>query len=127
MKKLKRLKKIQEILDEYNLEMKNELDKARKEHQKIILEANSKLISEIAKGEDLDELSLIEKYLKKSKQKVVKVEELISEESEDLLCHISIDGNDYFYEDKPNGTVYDSESKNVGQYKGGSIKLSNDN
>ena len=54
MKKLKRLKKIQEILDEYNLEMKNELDKARKEHQKIILEANSKLISEIAKGEDLD-------------------------------------------------------------------------
>ena len=127
MKKLKRLKRIQEILDEYSTEMKNELDKVRKEHQKIILEANSKLISEIAKGEELDELSLIEKYLKKSKQKVVKVEEPISEESEDLLCHISIDGSDYFYEDKPNGNVYDSKSKNVGQYKDGSIKLSNDN
>ena len=124
MKKLKRLKKIQEILDEYNLEIKNELDKARKEHQKIILESNSKLISEIAKGEELDELYLIEKYLKKSKQKVVKVEEPVSEESEELLCHISVDGNDYFYEDKPNGIVYDSESKNVGQYKCGSIKLS---
>ena len=63
MKKLKRLKRIQEILDEYSTEMKNELDKARKEHQKIILEANSKLISEIAKGEELDESRNMEIHL----------------------------------------------------------------
>ena len=36
MKKLKRLKKIQELLDDFSSEMKSELDKSRKEHQKII-------------------------------------------------------------------------------------------
>ena len=128
MRKLKRLKKIQELIDEYSSEIKNELDKAKKEHQKLILESNSKLISEIAKGENLDELSLIEKYLKKSKQKPEKVvNNNNSEESEDLLCHISIDGSDYFYEDKSNGNVYDSESNKVGHYKCGSIKMFNDN
>ena len=124
MKKLKRLKKIQELLDDFSAEMKSELDKSRKEHQKLILESNSKLISEIAKGENLDELSLIEKYLKKTKHKTVKEEEQVSEENEDLLCHIKIDGSDFFYEDKTNGNVYDSESKKVGQYKCGSIKFS---
>jgi hypothetical protein len=124
MKKLKRLKKIQELLDEFSGEMKSELDKSKKEHQKIILESNSKLISDIAKGENLDELYLIEKYLKKTKNKPVKEEDVVSEESEDLLCHIKIKGSDFFYEDKLNGNVYDSESKKVGQYKYGSIKLS---
>ena len=123
MKKLKRLKKIQELLDEFSTEMKNELDKSRKEHQKIILESNSKLISEIAKGENLDELLLIEKYLKKTKNKTVKEVDPASDESEDLLCHIKIDGNDFFYEDKTNGNVYDSESKKVGIFKCGSIKF----
>ena len=127
MKKLKRLKKIQELLDEYSSEIKSELDKARKEHQKLILESNSKLISEIAKGENLDELTLIEKYLKKSKQKPVKVDEDTTKDDEDLLCHISIDGNDYFYEDKSNGNVFDSESNKVGQYKCGTIKMFNEN
>ena len=122
MKKLKRLKKIQDLLDDFSSEMKSELDKSRKEHQKIILEANSKLISEIAKGENLDELMLIEKYLKKTKNKPVR-EEPASDESEDLLCHIKIDGSDFFYEDKTNGNVYDSESKKVGTYKCGSIKF----
>ena len=36
MKKIKRLKKIQELLDEYNTEMKSELERIRKEHQKLI-------------------------------------------------------------------------------------------
>ena len=123
MKKLKKLKKLQDLIDEYTAELKNELEKVRKEHQKLILESNSKLISEIAKGENLDELTLIEKYLKKSKQKNVKQEDNASEQSEDILCHISIDGKDYFYEDKSNGCVYDSKSIKVGHYKCGSIKF----
>ena len=75
----------------------------------------------------MDELSLIEKYLKKSKQKPVKVVEETDKENEDLLCHISIDGSDYFYEDKSNGSVFDSESNKVGQYKCGTIKMFNEN
>lgn len=126
MKKLKRLKKILEILDEYTKEFKSELDKAKREHQKIVLESNSKLISEIAKGEGLDELDLIEKYLKKSKTKVSKnVSEESSEKLDDeLLSHITVDGKDYFYEDKSNGTVYDTNNNKVGNFKCGTIKFS---
>ena len=69
MKKLKHLKKISGILDEYMTEFKNELALIKKEHQKLILLSNAKLISEIAKGENIDELTLIDKYLKKQKKK----------------------------------------------------------
>lgn len=124
MRKLKKLKRILEILDEYQSEIKNEIEKTKKEHQKIVLESNSKLISEIAKGENLDEISLVEKYLKKSKSKNKKLQlPNESEINEELLSHISIEGEDYFYQDKNNGNVYDSKSKKVGQYKCGSIKM----
>ena len=124
MRKLKKLKKILEILDEYQSEIKNEIEKTKKEHQKIVLESNSKLISEIAKGENLDEISLVEKYLKKSKSKSKKLQlPNESEINEELLSHISIEGEDYFYQDKNNGNVYDSKSKKVGQFKCGSIKM----
>lgn len=96
----------------------------KKEHQKIVLESNSKLISEIAKGEDLDEISLMEKYLKNKKSKEDKKKIVEPEESsEDLLSHVTIDGEDYFYEDKVNGNVYDSESNKVGILKCGNINM----
>ena len=38
MRKLKKLKKIIEMVDEYTKEIKFELDKAKKEHQKLMLE-----------------------------------------------------------------------------------------
>ena len=71
----------------------------KKEHQKIVLESSSKIISEIAKGENLDEVTLLEKYLnnKKSKKEKEKAIE-ITESSEELLSHVTIDGEDYFYE-----------------------------
>ena len=126
MKKLKKLKKIQEMIDEYHNELKNEMDKLKKEHQKLVLEANSKLLSEIAKGEGLDEITLIEKYLKKAKIKPSKeIIEDSSEQSENILNHISFKGQDYFYEDKMDGNVYDSNNKKVGQWKCGSIKMLN--
>ena len=124
MKKLKKLKKTVELIDEYTKEVKAELEKVKKEYQKNVLESNSKLISEIAKGENLDELKLIEKYLKKSKVKQVDtVVEDSTESVSELLNHISLDGNDYYYEDKPNGKVFDTKGSNVGEYKCGQIKL----
>ncbi len=124
MRKLKKLKKILEILEEYTTEVKTEIEKVKKEHQKIVLESSSKIISEIAKGENLDEVTLLEKYLnnkksKKEKEKVVEIEE----SSEELLSHVKIDGEDYFYEDKVNGNVYDSESNKVGILKCGNINM----
>lgn len=126
MKKLRKLKKILEILEEYTTEVKTEIDKVKKEHQKIVLESSSKLISEIAKGEELDEIVLLEKYLKnkKCKQEKVKVVEL-EESNEELLSHVTLDGEDYFYEDKVNGNVYDSQSNKVGILKCGNINIFN--
>jgi len=112
------------MVDEYTKEIKHELEKANKEHQKLMLESNSKLISEIAKGEDIDELMLIEKYSKKSKIKQIKViSEELSDTTEELLSCMSLDGTDYFYEDKINGTVFNNKNEKVGEYKGGQIKL----
>ena len=124
MRKLKKLKKILEILEEYTTEVKTEIEKVKKEHQKIVLESSSKIISEIAKGENLDEVTLLEKYLnnkksKKEKERVVEIEE----SSEELLSHVKLDGEDYFYEDKVNGNVYDSESNKVGILKCGNINM----
>ena len=124
MRKLKKLNKILEILEEYTTEVKTEIEKVKKEHQKIVLESSSKIISEIAKGENLDEVTLLEKYLnnKKSKKEKERVVE-IKESSEELLSHVKIDGEDYFYEDKINGNVYDSESNKVGILKCGNINM----
>ena len=124
MRKLKKLKKLKKILEEYTTEVETEIEKVKKEHQKIVLESSSKIISEIAKGENLDEITLLEKYLnnkksKKEKEKVVEIEE----SSEELLSHVKIDGEDYFYEDKVNGNVYDSESNKVGILKCGNINM----
>ena len=122
--KLKKLKKLNDMVNEYHNELLSEIEKIKKEHSKVLLESHSNLISDICKGEGLDELDIKEKYLKKSKKKQPK-EDTPNEESEDsnILNHIKLEGNDYFYEDKNNGTVYNTSNKKVGIYTNGTIKL----
>lgn len=122
--KLKKLKKLNDIINEYHNELISEIDKIKKEHSKVLFESNSNLISEICKGEGLDELYIKEKYLKETKKKVVK-KEILEEDSEDIniLSHTNLEGEDYFYEDKDNGSVYNSSNKKVGIYLNGKIKL----
>jgi len=124
MRKLKRPKKILDLINEYTKDLTSEIEKIKKDHKKIVLESNSKLLSQIAKGENLDELSLIDKYLKKS-NKIPVVETLpeVSEKSIDLLNHLLLEGEDYFYEDKENGTVFNNKNKKVGEYICGQIKF----
>ena len=125
MKKLKHLKKLSRILDESLNEINDEIAQIKKEHQKLILLSNSNLISEIAKGEGLDEITLIDKYLKKTKKKIVEStpNKLDLTRKEELLSHITFNGEDYFYEDKTDGNVYNSESNKVGIFKSGSIEF----
>jgi len=129
MKKLKHLKKIGKSLDEFVIEIKKEMDKLKKEHQKQILLSNTELLNKIAEGENLDKIYLIDKYLdkkdlKKSKDSVEEEDEKDdTEESTELLSHMTFKGNDYFFEDKENGKVYDNKSKQVGVFNLGKIKF----
>ena len=123
--KLKRVKKLGDLINEYTAELLSELNKLKKEHSKVILESNSNLISEICKGEGLDEITIKEKYLKtkKNKEEKEEVKSIGSDDSEQLLCHMIQDGKDYFYEDKPDGNVYDSKNKKVGLFSCGTIQF----
>ena len=127
MKNLKHLKKLSTIIEESLVEMKTEIEKVKREYQKKLITSNFNLIKNIAQGENLDELSLIEKYLDKKPKEFSdsKKKEKESTDDEEILNHMNLNGNDYFYEDKVNGNVYDNESKKVGVFKLGSIEFSN--
>ena len=127
MKKLKHLKKLSGIIDDYVSELQNEISLIKKEHQKLILLSNALLISEIAKGENIDEINLIDKYLKKSKKKIDKlpVEKQDLAKNEELLNHIIIEDKDYYYENKTDGNVYNNESEKVGVFNLGNIAFNN--
>ena len=122
MKKLKSLEKLQALMTEYQEEAKKKIDTIKKEYQKKLLEEKIKLISQIAEGEEIDEFELKEKYLKTKKQKQEK-KVVTSDSNTDILSHIIMDGEEYFYEDKSNGNVYNNNSEKVGLYKQGCIKL----
>ena len=122
MKKLKSLDKLQTLMTEYQEEMKKKMDTIKKEYQKKLLEEKIKLISQIAEGENIDIIELKEKYLKTKKQKQEK-KVVTSDSNTDILSHVVMDGEDYFYEDKSNGNVYNNNSEKVGLYKQGCIKL----
>ena len=125
MKNLKHLKKLSLMLDESVLDIKQEIDKIKKEYQKKIITSNYNLLRKIAEGEDLDEVYLMEKYFDK-KDKITKTDKKIEDsksDNEEILNHMNLDGNDYFYEDKVNGNVYDNESKKVGVFKLGNIEF----
>lgn len=129
MKKLKHLKKIGNSVDEFVTEIKKEIDKLKKEHQKQIILSNTELLNRIAEGENLDKICLIDKYLdkkdlKKSKDTVEEEEEKdCSEESTELLSHMTFKGKDFFFEDKESGKVYDDKSNQVGVFNLGKIKF----
>ena len=125
MKKLKSLKNfnntLDEVLDEIKKVSKIQTNNIKKEYQRKIFEERLLLISEIAKGEDLNELELKEKYLynKKKKKSVSKPKVMDSEIS--LLNVLSYNNEDYYYEDKYEGNVFNTKSKKVGVYMEGKI------
>lgn len=125
MKKLKSLKNfnntLDEVLDEIKKVSKIQTNNIKKEYQRKIFEERLQLISEIAQGEDLNELELKEKYLynKKNKKSVSKPKVMDSEIS--LLNVLSYNNEDYYYEDKYEGNVFNTKSKKVGVYMEGKI------
>jgi hypothetical protein len=126
MKKLKSLKNfnntLEEVLDEIKNVSKIQTNNIKKEYQRKIFEERLQLISEIAQGENLNELELKEKYLynKKKKKKSVSKPKVIDSEIS-LLNVLSYNNEDYYYEDKYNGNVFNTKSEKVGVYMEGKI------
>lgn len=112
-----KLKNIKKLKDEFS-EFSGILNKIQKEHEKILLEQKNELISNIAYGEGLDEISLREKYLKGvEKESTVKKEDKKSVVANDsLLDKVVLNNETYFYENKENGNIYNSSSEKVGTY-----------
>lgn len=129
MKKLKITKKIQTATSLFQETMNIYCDKINREYAKNI----NKLINNIANGENIDVKILKEKYLKTldididinkinedDNDTEIISEEIVSEEiipDEIVFDKIVIDGNNYYYENKENGKIYNSNSKIVGVYK----------
>lgn len=85
----------------------------------------SEMISEISKGENLDESILRDKYLTKKKKKV---KETVPLTEEKILFHTNINDQDLWYENTENGTVYqkiDDNTEKVGTFLNGKIVLDN--
>ncbi len=93
--------------------------KTNKEYLKQI----NKLIENIAKGENLDVQMLKTKYLKNEE---IDLENVIEyDENDNLLDKIIINGSEYFYENKPDGKVYNNKSQIVGTFKNNKVNFSN--
>jgi hypothetical protein len=95
--------------------------KTQKEHLKQM----TKLIESIAKGEKLDVQMLKNKYLTCEEINLETITETETEEDDTLLDKTIIKGAEYFYENKPDGKVYNNKSQIVGIFKDNKVNLTN--
>jgi uncharacterized protein Yka (UPF0111/DUF47 family) len=127
MKKSKELNKFHDELlshfDNINILMTDYKKKIKKEYQQLLIEEKNKLLLKIAEGEKLNINDLKNKYLKVKEITPIETQVPSTEENEDLLDKIVIEGDIYYYENKEKGKVFDINNIEVGTYKSGSILL----
>jgi hypothetical protein len=127
MKKSKELNKFHDELllqfDNINILMAEYKKKIKKEYQQLLIEEKNKLLLKIAEGEKLNINNLKNKYLKVKEITPIETQVPSTEENEDLLDKIVIEGDIYYYENKEKGKVFDINNIEVGTYKSGSILL----
>jgi hypothetical protein len=131
------MKKYQEIKNTYELfvESINELDtklqaqikKLKQEQTNLIIEEKIKLLKSICDGEGLDYDTIKYKYIKQKEINKSSTESVFIKSSthdENILIKTIINNNVYYYEQKENGIVYDTESNQVGLFIDNNIELS---
>ena len=93
----------------------------KKEYKNNVKEENYKLLLNICKGENLDFNVLQRKYLKTNDlpEMITNINNETETISDTILNKITIDGNDYYYEDKENGIIYNTDSVQVGVFSNG--------
>ena len=129
MKKLKELKSLHDTfvdsLNDLDLKILNQMKKIKKEYQQIVIDEKIKLLITVCEGENLDFNKIKSKYLK-SKELLLLVDTPIIKEDvidDDVLNTIQINDKIYYYQPKEKGIVYDSTSKQVGEFKNGNVIL----
>jgi hypothetical protein len=118
MKTPKHIKKIKDETTAFLQLLETYCAKLKKEHQKICLEQTNQLISAIAKGENLDEYELRQKYLNIKEKKSVESNN-IELDDELLLDKVVLNEQTYYYENKENGNIFNASSKQVGNFSKG--------
>ena len=119
------MKKIQETkhlyttfvnnINKLDAELQEHIKKIKNEHKENIISEKKKLLIDIAKGENLDYNKLKKKYFIKNSDN----EKICSDSDNDseLLNKVVLNDIDYYYENKKDGIIYNTNSEEVGIYK----------
>ncbi len=111
-----------------NKEYASKVNEFIMEHEKLLkIEYNiiiNKLIDSIAEGENINSDYLKNKYLKLSSITISSEDNLEEDNDiEEYLEKIIIDGNNFYYQNIPDGKVYNASSKIVGVFKNNKVIL----
>ena len=127
MKNLKGLKLLHEnVMCSLDDVIQENIMAIKKEYKNNVKEENYKLLLNICKGENLDFNVLQRKYLKTNdlpETQTNTTNDSVDTVSDTILNKTTINGNDYYYEPKENGIVYNSDSVQVGVFSNGKIVI----
>ena len=127
MKNLKGLKLLHEnVMCSLDDVIQENIIAIKKEYKNNVREENYKLLLNICKGENLDFNVLQRKYLKTNdlpETQTNTTNDSVDTVSDTILNKTTINGNDYYYEPKENGIVYNSDSVQVGVFSNGKIVI----
>lgn len=126
MKKLKELKVVHNVfvdaINDLDTKLQIQLKRVKQEYQKNVLDEKIRLLINVCNGEGLDFDKIKGKYLKQKELSQVMEDDIFTESQsfeEDLLDKVEINGEQYYYEPKEKGIIYDMSSNPVGIYKSG--------
>ena len=113
-------------MNELDVKLQDQVKKIKQEQNNLIIEEKIKLLQLICINEGLDFDSIKYKYIKqKDLEKVLIPSNIIIPPiiDENILIKTNINDCVYYYEQKENSNVYNSESNIVGVFKNNSIEF----
>lgn len=114
-----------DTITELHNNMKENYIQLETEYNNKISEEKVKLLMNICEGEKLD-LNKLKKYLKPNDLKfIIEKPSNVIINNDNILNKIIIDKNEYYYEAKENGNVYNNKSKLVGKYVNNKVIMLN--
>lgn len=129
MKKLKEIKNFHNIfiehINELDIQLQIQIKKIKQEYVNNLIDEKIKLLTEICQGENLELDKIKNKYIKTLDLNKCNHHNILNEFiiDEEVLDKIEINNQEYYYENKENGNVYNKDSKIVGIFKNDKIIL----